>query len=699
MTQAAGEHDTSSHAVDGAATTTTTSAAPAGAASAKGGVAQLRTMLAHGDPPVDDVVSVIRAHPSEQQAIFRPLHQSRGNSYVQKVVAATSEAAHAQSEQEQISTALNDSVSKFRLQVDHEHAFHLQVKAARDKQGMVGGAEEDLEAGEEKLVHLWHSVWKEKQKTYLSAHVTCPDPKIWQKVYAKLDEANAAAARYSHSHSTADIDQVRDWLTEAEHEYTLAHELVSEYVGRLKSGAQALAVVGTCVVIVATIATGGLAAAAGAGLLGIAATTSVVTFGMDVGIGALENKTGVTKLRGGDESMTNLLKQSGIDAATSFVGILAGGALSKVFMKGISAAIARGLGRDAPVVMEKLGIASTSEIADKLLPPLAKWFVAAGANAVTAPLTTAIQVVLSGASSTMTTKQFCGLVVDNAIQQGIVNAFISMVTHGFTASKPSLHGTAKVGGGHLSGDVKSTGGTVAHGDVGVAATDGTVHGTTVTEDGSIAKGGASVSEHGSVTGGKVTGDVKGNVDTKVGGAKIDGSGDASFDGTAVTASEDAKIAIALKNGSITADEAAAFKAGKLTGDAKVAFEKKIGNVTVSGDGGVTVDAGGVSASEDAKIAIALKNGSITADKAAAFKAGKLAGDAKVAFENKIGNVTVSGDGGVTVDGGGVSASEDAKIAIALKNGSITADEAAAFKAGKLTGDAKVASRRRSATSR
>ena len=153
----------------------------------------------------------------------------------------------------------------FRAQVAHEQAHNAQVKAARDKQGIVGGAEEDLEAGEEKISHLWHALRGQKQKTYLDSHVECPDPKIWAKVTAKLDIAAAAATRYATSHAQADLDLVKSSVHDAQTEYNQCHQLLEEYVGRLKSGAQALAVVGTIVVVVATIATGGIAAAAGRG--------------------------------------------------------------------------------------------------------------------------------------------------------------------------------------------------------------------------------------------------------------------------------------------------------------------------------------------------------------------------------------------------------------------------------------------------
>jgi hypothetical protein len=248
-------------ATHAAATATTNTAA---ATPSTADVQKLRAMLAHGSSPAD-VAKLIAAHSKERDVMFRVLHQNRGNAYVQEVVAAmphassapthapatthspttahasatvshaattahatTAEATTAQapaaaglagSDPQQVSSELTSAINLFRKQVAQEVAFHQQTKIARDKQGMVGGAEEDLKAADEHIVHMWHSLWKEKQRTYLSAHVTLPDLAIWNKVTAKLDLAASAAASYATSHNTADVDHVRDYVKEAQQEY------------------------------------------------------------------------------------------------------------------------------------------------------------------------------------------------------------------------------------------------------------------------------------------------------------------------------------------------------------------------------------------------------------------------------------------------------------------------------------------------
>ena len=334
------------------------------------------------------------------------------------------------------STVLINTIGTFHNTVADEEAHHRQVKIDRDKQGVVGTAEEDIEAGREKVASLWHSLWHQKQTTYLSKHVTIPDLAIWQPVYAKLDSATKSAIRYKTSLDQADMNAVKSAIDDAHAEYLRCHQLVDEYTSRLKSGATGLKIIGTCVMIIAVVATGGAAAAAGAGLLGIAGASAGATFGADLLIGGTENVTGVTKVLGEDDSFMSLLKHSAIDATVTFASVLITGGLSNVFMKGLSNTIAGRLGSHAPQVMEQLGVTEQSQLAEHMLAPLTKFLINTAIGVGTSPLGVAIQTVMSGASHHMTKKEFAHECIHAAIQQGLLQAFIGALTHGYHVAVP-----------------------------------------------------------------------------------------------------------------------------------------------------------------------------------------------------------------------------------------------------------------------
>ena len=296
-----------------------------------------------------------------------------------------------------------------------------------------------------------------------------PSAVLWLPVKTWIAQVNACLGQ-------GDVLSAARALQQAAEATAEAHKALQEYREATISGAEAsttaLQITAAAGAVAATVATGGAAAAAGAGLTATAATVGVGAGAY--GIIQEEATQGGEMIAGtreaGDFDVKTLLVRGGRDAVVGFVGALAGGKLSEIAVKRLGgaafaqmnpaqiAAAAEGLGIEVSALTPQMFVSTGRRVIVNFL-----------SGAAVTPLTTATEVTfssLTGGNVPKSPAEMARLVLDNAIQGGIVQALVMAVTHGSAAAgmrsgfEPSASSRSDGGktGAHSAGEPPDVGG-------------------------------------------------------------------------------------------------------------------------------------------------------------------------------------------------------------------------------------------------
>ena len=353
-----------------------------------------------------------------------------------------------------IARDLRSEYRKLKGAVEGEILAHNDLVKLIDKQGAVAATSEVLAAGKETIVGLWNKLSGKKGPQYESKSTDLPSPSIWGPVDVQVRALEAAIGRYEKSHAKGDLEAVIAAAKEARAQFEKAHRLVAQYRERVAGGAGDMAtilegVVGACALI-ETICSGGLAAGgstvavAGASAAG-AGTSKIVFDGAKLASDGKVNK----------ESIKKLLIEGGKDAATTFVGILVAGPLSKAFLRLFARGAVAGLaGAELKAAAAELGTAADlNAIAEALAGPKVHYVVDLLSGVASAPFSTVVGVVIDRINKDhkdLTTAEFIEQVISEAKSAGVMQVFIGALIHGHAALAGKEHvapGGDKTGSG------------------------------------------------------------------------------------------------------------------------------------------------------------------------------------------------------------------------------------------------------------
>lgn len=332
-----------------------------------------------------------------------------------------------------------------------EKEAHLDLKAQRDEHPVVGGVSEVAatvkgsadEAGDYGMAKL---KGQQFQPRYKDNVVKMPDEGIWDEVFVALN-----AARPMLAGDPPDLEGAKSQLAAAVRQYREAHRRFYEYKSRTEEGAELSAKVLRGVEVGCDIVLVVLSAGIGSGSanvlkLGVEGTFKLAAEGVAKGLGKAAIKAGAVaganKLaQGAAEEATGyaidledhidvkkILLEAGTAAATNVIGMLVGGALSKVFL--------RTLGEILGARMAPEGLLALAEALGVEGPIPAEYFVTKGwrflvglaGDACTTTLNTAVMATIEALRSggnKPTKEQFVVMVVEQLIQNG----FIQLLLH------------------------------------------------------------------------------------------------------------------------------------------------------------------------------------------------------------------------------------------------------------------------------
>jgi len=270
-----------------------------------------------------------------------------------------------------------------------------------------------------------------------------PPISVWS-----LPEIQLASAK---SKLTAgNIEGGLDSLLEAERKYNLCHKWYYMWKNGTIEGAEravtTLKVTAVVGAIAATIATGGMAAAAEAGLVGVslAAGAGAGWYGIssEAGKQAGESIVGMRE----EADIKAILSRGATDFVTGFVGAITGGALSKVFMKAFGPYIAS-ISDDALATIGRRMNLSIDKVRELMLNYISDFLGGIGSS----PATTATQVMMTKitdpSKAPKTAGDFVHLVVEEMVKGGIIQLFLGgfMHTYGVKTSSGKPMSPADLG--------------------------------------------------------------------------------------------------------------------------------------------------------------------------------------------------------------------------------------------------------------
>ena len=274
----------------------------------------------------------------------------------------------------------------------------------------------------------------------LRAGFKIPPVEIWERPLVFLQSARAGL-------DTGHINNGVGMLVLAEKSYSECHKAFYTYRMGTIAGAEraetTLKITAAAGAVAATIATGGLAAQAGAGLWGVSAATAVGagSYGItqEAATQAGEFHVGMRK----KFDYAAIFKRGAVDAVTTFVGALTGGALSRVFMRALGPYLTN-IGDD---VLGQLGkqMGLRGALPRDYFMTHAQRFMAEFLGGIgSSPFTTTVSVLMQKLTGDKdrpkTAEEFVRLLVREMVQGGIMQLFLGgfMAAHAARVKKPGV---------------------------------------------------------------------------------------------------------------------------------------------------------------------------------------------------------------------------------------------------------------------
>ncbi len=322
---------------------------------------------------------------------------------------------------------LREFYSRIHNRVEAGYDSHTYLKSIRDDQWIVGAISDffaDPLAGGIEMPPLW----------------------MWSEPRIALEAALATLNAGQVEPTARNLQRAADAWRRCDRRIYAYREGTISGAERTVTGLRVTAAAGA---VAATMATGGIATAAGAGTLGVASAT-----GLGAGVyGFVQEEAGQASeiyndLRR-DFDWGAIVRRGATDAINGFVGALAGGALTRVFQRSFGSFLAN-ISDD---VLLELGLTR-----DAFLTP-AQQFIAEFLGGIgSSPLTTAVTAVVNaagGGNPPRNAQEFVDLVVQDMVQGGAIQLFLGglMHFHGRTGG-----GAPPAGGGvHPAGGETPTG--------------------------------------------------------------------------------------------------------------------------------------------------------------------------------------------------------------------------------------------------
>lgn len=233
-------------------------------------------------------------------------------------------------------------------------------------------------------------------------------------------------------------------------EFARAESVFNDYLATVIEGAEisttGLQVAVVAGAIAATIATGGVASGAAVPMLGITASSGLGLLGTSVAVGVGAGTYGIAQEEGSqvgemiagtrtEFDIRAIAMRGGRDAVLGFVGALTGGALSKYAIGYFGRlALARMNPAQIAAVSERLGIEAALLTPEAFLSRGQQLLIDFFAGAATTPITTAVESVfaLFEGKEMPSATGFSKMVIDNAVQGGLLQLFLTAITHRYT---------------------------------------------------------------------------------------------------------------------------------------------------------------------------------------------------------------------------------------------------------------------------
>lgn len=310
-----------------------------------------------------------------------------------------------------------------RVETDEER--HRMQKEIRDDQWIVGAISDFL-------------------ADPLSGGIDMPPLGMWTYPRISLIAAEAIL-------NAGDVESAVQALVRAEDTFQHCHRRLYDYIEGTISGAEtsvtALKVTAAAGAVAATVATGGAATTAGVGLLGTSAAVGAVggAYGATQEAAGQAGEMIAGTREAADFDVGKILRRGAVDAATNFVGAIAGGALSRYATRFFGSYLSN-VGDD--VLMElgqQMGLRGPLP-RDFFLTSGQRFVADFFGNIGASPLQTAVSTVLNsltGAGPLPTAEQFIQRVIDEMVQGGAMQLFFGAFTHGYGV----IHGTPGADGG------------------------------------------------------------------------------------------------------------------------------------------------------------------------------------------------------------------------------------------------------------
>ncbi len=354
----------------------------------------------------------------------------------------------------------------FRQQTLAEKDAHTELKAHRDEHPVVGAISETAATitgniGEVNDAKEAGAHGKSFQPKKLGKGTNMPDVAMWDLVFAKLNEASACL-----DGDVPDLDGAKKHLLAAVDQFKAAHKTFYEYRTATEGGGQTAATtlkgveIG-CEIIFTVLSMGaGNASLAGLGVRGVfklaaegaakglgrAAIRSAVAGGVNkLAQSAAEETVGYDIGLEDHIDWSKVLREGATAAASNFLGVIIGGALSKVFMRTLGEVLGSRMAPDKLLALAEM-LGSEGPIPPEMFVKGGwKWLTGFAADAATTTLMTALlttlEVIRTGGKQP-SKEQFVSMVIEQLIQNGFIQLLLGAVTHGNgkATAKSGKHG-------------------------------------------------------------------------------------------------------------------------------------------------------------------------------------------------------------------------------------------------------------------
>ncbi|MGE0872535.1 MAG: RelA/SpoT domain-containing protein [Kofleriaceae bacterium] len=348
---------------------------------------------------------------------------------------------------------LRRQVRRFEISVDAQQSLHLETKNLRDEYFLVATTSEVAAEAKEALSGLWARLTGKRKVQHIDEHVDLPPLEMWHPVRALIDQAKLAISRLERSPGDrAILDEIQRATAAAKLAFEHCHRRLDEYRMRAIEGAETSqatleTVVSVCAMI-EMIASGGLAAGAGAGLVASAAAGAAGAGGSKLAFGAAQRGSEIAHGTRDDFGLGDLLAEAATETAAAFAMSFVGGKLSQKFLQLLGQRLAAAAPSSVSSVVAKLGggeLAATGGPAGQLLADAMiagrEIMIEVFSTVVSAPLATAVNTVGKRLRSghAVTAEQFLDQVIDDMFAAGAAALIVGAITRGRAVAQRSRH--------------------------------------------------------------------------------------------------------------------------------------------------------------------------------------------------------------------------------------------------------------------